>query len=922
MTCLRNVLSANLPTSESDAIGSTLFDKLIAFDSLNEQNYALLIRSYLAAGNQDQALRVWRRCQSMLQRELGVSPGPMLQSLYHEELRPFDAVRPSPPAAVDDNGGLIGRENHWSTLTGIAFQNSPKLILIEGEPGIGKTRLAGEFMRYCQARGDTTLKARAIAGGYATPLAPVAEWFRCREVRESFSLIDERKQSLISAVLPELGVQSAGAEAGIPDRFRRERLFSALTQTIDRVEKPLVLFLDDLHWCDEDTLSWLNHLFSRNSPDRLLVVATIRINRRTSRALNAMMRSMEREKRIISIGLEALNTAQSRTLANQILKEENVVASEESLKIFDAAAGNPFHIIEIARVIAEQNKRSENPKAITSGYSREALYDVIRRRLEVLSDEATDALRLLSALRRPFTDAEFHQLSDMDSRNAARILTMLIDADVVTSDDDYRYRLVHDCIAEAFYSELSVPMCRYYHERIACASQWADAQVTLTAGELADHLHQAGRITEAIDWYLSASQEATNRLSSVTGIYYVDTALGLLKPLMAEVGFDQRLVELLVQKLACQQIIDGFFSDAIMETCELLEKTLHQITDMKLRLYVLTRLRSVYGNTNMTRAIEIDKECMALVKKHPDPLMEITARRSMGFVQFLTGNYVDASKTLGGAFGIYSKEIKNSAPEKQREYADVSIMLSIGAIVDWIHGKPQAVHSALSELTSFHYELVPPRLQFFARSFLWQMCFLRRDRDGLVKHHDWFTRAAEAEPNRLIEDHAIWVEGMVAWSNEDYAKAVAYLEQSLQKIDQHSLMLQPQRRLQLAEVMLLNRNLEQAGRYLTLAQRSAQKTEQKYWDSERFRVGALLLEADSANTQEILSCYSRSIEIAKRQQAVYLEIRAVREKISYLVRIGDSEKAGIERRRFIQLFGHLKEYPEVDDVHRMGELEG
>lgn len=921
VVCIRNVLRARLLEDKPFPISSSLFEKLIEFDSFNEENYALVIRSHIAAGNKEHALRVWHHCHSVLREELDASPGPLLQRLYHEELGHFDSEHRTPTDTVNFRSGLIGRDGQWSELTGIVFQRHPKLILISGEPGIGKTHLAEEFIHYCRTRGDATVKARATAGGSATPLAPVSAWFRCSEIRESVRLIDERKQSLINAVIPEIGVVSHDVDTTIPERFRRERLFSALSQSIERVEKPLVMFMDDIHWCDEDTLSWLNHLFSRSAPDRLLVVATIRTNRAPSAALNALMQSVGRQKRLILVGLEGLDPEHARSLGNHTLKEENVVASAETLKILESAAGNPFYIIEMARAIAGHHNRSENEKAGSSVYTGEELYDVIRRRLEVLSDEATDALRVLSALHRPFTDAEFRHFCAIDSRSAALTLTTLIESDVITAEGDYMYRLVHDCIAEALYSELSIPLCRHYHEKIARASQWADAQVTLPSSELAYHLHHAGRISDAVDWYLCASQEATNRLSSVTAIQYVHTALDLLQSLGSQVAFDQRLVELLMQKLVCQQIIDGFFSEEIIKTCEMLEKTLHEITDSKLRLYVLNRLRSVYGNTDMSRAVEIDKECMALVKKHPNPVMQITARRSMGFMQFLMGNFTDASKTLSGAHNIYKKAIKRSTQERDKEHSNIPIMLAISAMVDWIHGKPQATYSALSSLTLFRYELVPPRLQFFARSFLWQLCFLRGDPEGLGKHYDWYLQSSEAEPNRLIEDHVIWVGGMVAWSNDDYGKAATYLERSLQKTDQHTLMLQPQRRVQLAEVLLLNGDRKQAGCSLTLALKSAQKTQQKYWESERFRVGALLLEAESAKPQEVLSCYSKAIKIAKRQRAVCFEIRALRERIKYLTRIGESAKAGAERRRIVEAFGHLKDYPEVNDIHRMNHLE-
>ena len=115
------------------------------------------------------------------------------------------------------------------------------------------------------------------------------------------------------------------------------------------------------------------------------------------------------------------------------------------------------------------------------------------------------------------------------------------------------------------------------------------------------------------------------------------------------------VIELLVEKIGCQRILEGFASESILKTCRVLEKILYRVTDTDIRLQALNQLRTVYSNTNLGRALEIDLECMELVKVTNDPLLSISARRSMGFTQYLLGQYSDSVATFDEGRVVYHK---------------------------------------------------------------------------------------------------------------------------------------------------------------------------------------------------------------------------------------------------------------------------
>ncbi len=153
-------------------------ERLLRHDPLREESYRLLMRLHAARGERARALRVYHVCAATLERELGVAPSPPTRELYAAllpgpEHEPPAAGRPLP----ERRGPLVGRGGEWERLTELwraAAAGAPRLVLLSGEPGIGKTRLVEELRAWCAQRGAVTAVARSYPAEGVLAFGPVA----------------------------------------------------------------------------------------------------------------------------------------------------------------------------------------------------------------------------------------------------------------------------------------------------------------------------------------------------------------------------------------------------------------------------------------------------------------------------------------------------------------------------------------------------------------------------------------------------------------------------------------------------------------------------------------------------------------------------------------------------------------------------
>jgi DNA-binding SARP family transcriptional activator len=189
---------AELLEEHSDHARAILYaERLLRHDPLREETYRLLMRLHDARGDRARALRVYHVCAATLERELGVEPSAPTRDAY-EALLPQERE----PAAAERQAGrvggppLVGRTPEWARLTALwrtSEKGRAQLVLLTGEPGIGKTRLIEEFRSWCAHRGAVTAEARSYAAEGALAYGPVVAWFRSEAFKAHLTRLDRAR---------------------------------------------------------------------------------------------------------------------------------------------------------------------------------------------------------------------------------------------------------------------------------------------------------------------------------------------------------------------------------------------------------------------------------------------------------------------------------------------------------------------------------------------------------------------------------------------------------------------------------------------------------------------------------------------------------------------------------------------------------
>src|SRR5438128_841564 len=286
----------------------------------------------LFAPNNDRAsaLHVYHTCLSTLQREMGVDPDPETREPY-ERLMQQEAPTIQPivhqplPAATPT---LIGREREWEHLHD-AWQRTtdggPHFVLVTGEAGVGKSRLAEEFLLWASQQGVVTAKTRSYAAEGQLSLAPVTDWLRSDGLRAPLRQLDEVWLTEVVRLLPELLAERPALPRYEPvtEYGQRQRFFEALARAILITPQPLLLLIDDLQWCDQETLEWLHFLLRFDPTARLLVIGCAREEELPPQhPLRTFLLHLRSTMRVTEMTLQPLDAAETAKLAGAVANRE------------------------------------------------------------------------------------------------------------------------------------------------------------------------------------------------------------------------------------------------------------------------------------------------------------------------------------------------------------------------------------------------------------------------------------------------------------------------------------------------------------------------------------------------------------------------------------------------------------------------
>ena len=464
---------------------------LVAQDRFREGGYELLMEIQAGRGDVATALRTFDELRVLLREELGTAPSPGVLAL-HQRLLNGDVRASSLPAALEREarGPFVGRAAPLQRLQACwkrAAAGERQFVVVTGEPGIGKTRLASELARALHAAGATVLYGRSDPGSFV-PYQPL--------IGALGPYVAARADALRARLEPELrelgrflpGLHPT-APPGDDPQAQRYRLHEALARVL-AAAAPVALLLDDLHWADTASLLALAHVLGHEEPASVLVVALARDDESNENLAELLARWQF--ERIALGGLDARETGE---IAGDAV---------DPAALHERTGGNPLFIRELA----------------AGGYELgETIKTTIGRRLARLGEPAGWALELAAVQGREFSFELLEAVLDHDPDELLRGVEAAVDAGLVRELDG-GFAFSHALVQEALYENQSLLRRRRAHAQVGAALAARGER----PAEVARHLYLA-RDPESARYSVLAAREATAALAYEEAVAHYRRAL-------------------------------------------------------------------------------------------------------------------------------------------------------------------------------------------------------------------------------------------------------------------------------------------------------------------------------------------------------------------------------------------------------------
>jgi predicted ATPase/class 3 adenylate cyclase len=541
------------------------------------------------------------------------------------------AIAAAPPEAAEEEpeenpldrlagGVFVGRERELEEMRGAledVLAERGRLLLLVGEPGIGKTRTAEELATYAKVRGAKVHWGRCHEGEGAPAYWPWAQALRSY-VREAdpVGLAWELGQGApeVAQLVPELRERLGDVSeppALEPDQARF-RLFDSISSFLANASRarPLVLVLDDLHWADESSLLLLKFVARQLSDTGLLVLATYRdVELGRHHPLAATLAELGEVEQTSRIALRGLDEA----AIERFIETSAGVDAPPGLAraVHEQTEGNPFFVGEVVRLLVSEGHLEDAGAGVGSGVAiPQGVREVVGRRLDRLSPEANEVLTLAAAVGREFELAVLERVADGDSGRIAGSLAEADEARIVAESrrEAGRFSFSHALVRETLYSEIPGPRRVQVHGEIAEALEELHADDPECLAELAHHFIEAapgGDVEKAVSYAERAGRRAAEQLAHEAAVTHYERALEALD--LKRPPDPRRRLELLLA-LGEAQTRAGRFVGA-RDTLERAVDEARELGD------VPCQVQAVLGISALSEAGEVDERIVALIKE-------------------------------------------------------------------------------------------------------------------------------------------------------------------------------------------------------------------------------------------------------------------------------------------------------------------
>jgi predicted ATPase len=828
-----------------------------------------------------------------LERELGVKPDAETQLAYERIV----ALEPGPlsvgqaallslPAA--EPIPLVGRDAEWARVLeawGRMAEGEAHLIVIGGEAGIGKSRLAAELCDWAGRRGTRAARSRAYAAEGRLPFAPVADWLRSPVVASALPRLDASTLSEVSRLLPELLAQRPDVprpSTRVED-WQRQPFFQALARAFLVADQPLLLVLDDLQWCDADTLEWLHFLLRFDRRANLLVAATVRpgeVDRH--HPLTAVLADLREAAQVTEIGLDRLDPAGTAALAAHV--GGRPYQPEQARHLHLETEGNPLFVVETVRAGLGDavgpgsgivlTADPEAPMAATVRTLPPRVQAVIAARLAQLSEPARSLAAVAATVGRAFTLDVVREGSGVGDEVLVHGLDELVGRQIVREQGESLYDFTHDKIREVAYGDMTEARRRLLHRRVAEALERIHATALQpVAAQIAAHYAGADLADRAAVYYQLAAEAAQRVGANQEAIDLLNRGLTLLDRLPPSLDRDARELDLRTTLGVSLVATQGYGAPEVAAVYAR-SRQLCQILGQPPSPPILRALALVaLATAKIEECHALGDHMLTLADRDDDPLLRVEAHYVIAMALLLSGAAVPARAQLEASLTHYDRA--RSAAHIALYSQDPGVVCRIRLSLDlWILGEPEAAASPRVESLALAADLGHPFTQAYAltwdailQSHLGDRALARTQAAAAVglgrEHRMPFWRSL----GTVVHGWAVAEEGDIEGGIDEIRSGMAdYAATGGRSFVPFQMAL-------LAEQQGRLGNVERGLTLIAEAAAVVERTNERWSEAELFRRKGELLER-VARDDEAEVAYRRALDVARYQGARALELRA------------------------------------------------
>ena len=621
--------------------------ELLRCDPLREDTHRLLMTVQAAAGDRAAAVRTFHECVSTLRRELGVEPSDETVDAYNV-LLPRSAADGSAQDTFALNKGrgqrvqpLVGRDIEWQRLTDCWRESAAgraQLVVISGEPGIGKTRLVEELAAWGSHRGAVVATARSYATEGELGYGVVTSWLRSGDVAVGLRRCSEQDRATLAALLPELEHPAASPSTDrVEGPVLRHRLFECVSRSLVEDGRPTLLIMDDAQWSDEPSLQLLHYLLRLEPTRPVLVVATVRREDLDEHhPLGSLIAGLQLIDRVAEIMLDRLSRADTEALARHTADGG---ADPRALgDLYADTEGNPLFIVEAVRA----GKVATEAVTTTVSLSPK-LQAVITARFRPLSAAARALLEMAATIGREFTAPVLGAALDLEDLAFVAGLDELWRRGLIREHGFDAYDFAHGKIRDVAYGALSQPTRRSHHRVIAdTLVRLHDEDVDAPSGEIAWHYDRAGRTDDAVVWYRRAALHAQRLHANLEASRLFGRSVALVAAMPDTPSNRRREMDLLSLLSTPLAVTEGFASPRLGET--------------QRRAVELAALVGVEPEPSLLRSIAMSQLCrkeflqaqlaagqlLDLAMRSEDHVLRVESEYLLGIGSFWSGQFQSA----------------------------------------------------------------------------------------------------------------------------------------------------------------------------------------------------------------------------------------------------------------------------------------